>query len=202
MTTIDLDTIHFEHGNHSSPADGVCVMEAVALLAGEPFGDHPSCVSPVIGAFMRSWNDSLPTVEDRDRLLKPLVLDIMGTNTGVEDDERRAWMATDWLVRVHAPAWLRLAGLNEQADRLASLHELRADTTPAIQPVLDAVRKDAAAAGAAAWAAAGAAAWAAAWAAARTAAWAAARAALQPTVAELQSAAQDLVRAMCAVGVS
>jgi len=60
----------------------------------------------------------------------------------------------------------------------------------------------------AAWDAAGVAAWDAAWdaagAAARVAAWDAAGAAaldaLAPTVAELQTSAQDLVRRMCAVG--
>ena len=61
-----------------------------------------------------------------------------------------------------------------------------------------------AAAGAAAWDAAGDAAgdaaWVAAWVAAGVAAGDAAWAALAPTVAELQTSAQDLVRRMCAVG--
>jgi len=56
------------------------------------------------------------------------------------------------------------------------------------------------AARAAAWAAAGDAARAVAWDAARAAARAVASDALAPTVAELQTSAQDLVRRMCAVG--
>ena len=37
-----------------------CAMEAVAYIAGEPWSDSPQCASPVIAAFMRAWNDSLP----------------------------------------------------------------------------------------------------------------------------------------------
>lgn len=70
-------------GGHKGPADGACVMEAVAFVAGEPWSDHPECVSPVIGVFLRNWNDSLPTDADRDRLLKPLIPLIINTWTGV-----------------------------------------------------------------------------------------------------------------------
>ena len=60
----DLDTITLDSGSHDRRTDGVCVMEAVAWWAGEDHSDHPECVSPVIGAFLRSWNDALP---DGDR---------------------------------------------------------------------------------------------------------------------------------------
>lgn len=36
----------------------------------------------------------------------------------------RAWMVTDWMVRVHTPAWLRLAGLEDQATALEVLPAL------------------------------------------------------------------------------
>src|SRR6266550_1372433 len=49
---LDLATISLARGGHSDPAQGVCIMEAVALLAGEDFGDHPACVSPTIAAFL------------------------------------------------------------------------------------------------------------------------------------------------------
>ena len=70
-----------KHGGHKGPSDGACVMEAVAFVAGEKWSDHPECVSPVIGAFLRSWNDSLPTDADRDRLLKPLIPKIIDTRS-------------------------------------------------------------------------------------------------------------------------
>jgi hypothetical protein len=209
---VDLSTIVLKSGKHSRRSKTtVCLLEAVAWWAHEPHSDHPTCVSPVLGAFGRSWNDALN--DDDRQMLVPFIPKLMGTNTGAADDETRAWMATDWLVRVHTPAWLRLAGLTTQAELLESLAELNPETCPKIMPVLKAVRSDAAAArdaaraaaGAAARAAAGAAAWAAARdaarAAARDAAWAAAaRDALRPTVEALQASALELFDRMCQVG--
>jgi hypothetical protein len=174
--TLDLEVLELAAGGHSAPEDGMCVMEAVAFVAGEKFSDHPTCASPVLGSFLRSWNDSL---DDADRqMLKPFIPRLVGTNTGLADEETRAWMLTDWLARECAPAWLRLAGLTNQAELLEQLAPLTgSDSALSAQPSLDAAR----AAGAAAWDAAWDAAWAAAWDAARAAAgdaaWAAAGAA-------------------------
>ena len=179
------------HGSHTANDDGqCCVMEAVAWVTHKDWTDHPPCVCPVIGAFMRSWNDGLPDDEVRGRLLLPLVPALVSTKGSEALEQRRATMAADWLVRVHTPAWLKLAGLTQQADALASLPEITDfKNCPSLMPTLEAVRKDAdaawaaardaarAAARAAARDAAWAAAWDAAWAAARAAAWAAARAA-------------------------
>ena len=169
---------HKENGNGHVEA---CAMEAVAFIAGEPWSDHPECACPVIGAFMRAWNDGLADAE-RTALILPLVPRLVGTRSTKKIEQRRATMAADWLIRVHTPAWLRLANLNEQADLLASLPEITDfKNCPSLMPTLLAVNKDAAAAWAAArdaaWAAARAAAWAAARDAARDAAWAAAWAA-------------------------
>jgi hypothetical protein len=196
-------------GGHASRREGMCVLEAIAYVRGLPHSDHPPCVSGVIGAFLRSWNDALPTDADRDRLLKPLILDVVGTATTPEDEETRAWMATDWLCRVHTPAWLRLAGLTTEAEALeACARIVDAVTARSAQPALDRARQASAAAGAAArdaaWAAARAAAWdaagAAAWDAARDAARERAAEALRATVGPLQESAVALIRAMCAVG--
>jgi hypothetical protein len=175
-------------------------MEAVAYVAGESWSDHPECTCPVLTALMVAWNDALPNNEERDRLLKPLIPFLVGTRSTSEVEKRRATMAADWLIRVHTPAWLRLAKLNDQAALLEALPKITDFAQcPSLMPTLQAVRKDGAAAGAAAgdaagdaardaawdaaWAAAGAAAWDAAWAAAGAAArdaagaaaWAAAR---------------------------
>ena len=173
MTTLDLDTLVLDANSHDPGSDRMCVMEAVAMLAGEQWSDHPQCASPAIGAFLRSWNDSLPD-DDRQQLKQyiPRLLNSRGTH---DQETERSWLATDWLVRVQAPAWLRLAGLTEQADLLASMQPVNPATCPAILPALKAVRTDAAAAWAAAWDAAGDAARDAAVAAARDAAVAAAR---------------------------
>jgi hypothetical protein len=169
--TLDLDTLVLDGGSHSPGSDRMCVMEAVALLAGEGWTDHPACASPVIGAFLRSWNDSLP--DDERQHLKQYIPRLVGSKGTDEQETDRAWLATDWLIRVQAPAWLRLAGMADQADLLAAMQPVNPETCPSILPALNAVRSDAAAARAAA----GAAAWDAAWAAARDAAGVAARAA-------------------------
>ena len=212
-------------GAHRSAVDGMCAMEAFSYIRRIPFTDRPPCVSPVIAGFMRNWNDGL---SDGDRsILIPLLPGLIDTvNPALED--RRSMMCADWLVRVHTPAWLRLAGLIDNAEALEALPEITSMArVPSIRGPLEAARKNASAAraaagyaaGAAAWAAAGyaagaaarAAAGAAAWAAAWDAAWAAARAAagaaagaaakakLAPTKTLLQKSAVELVKRMCAV---
>jgi hypothetical protein len=96
-------------------------MEAIAWLAGERHSDHPVCACPVIGAFVRSWNDALETGAERDRLLKPLLPLVIGTRGNAATALQRAWMAIDWQAREATPAWLRLAGLTTEADALAGL---------------------------------------------------------------------------------
>lgn len=168
MTTIDLEKIHLDKGAHDSPEEGMCFIEAVAFIrraedSSVPFNDAPVCVSPVLRAFGIAWNDGLP--DDERQELKRYIPLLPGTAGSKEADEKRSWLAADWLVRTYTPAMLRLAGLDEQAARLESLAELNPETTPTIKPTLDAIRKDAAAAWDAARTAAGDAAWDAAWAA-------------------------------------
>ena len=215
-----LEPLVLESGSHAPPINGLvhaCVMEAVAYVAGEPWSDHPECVSPVLGAFLRSWNDSLD--DDARQMLKPLIPRLVGTKASKAVEEKRAWMATDWLARECAPAFLRLAGLTEHAEALEGLSALTtAKQAEKVRPTLaaagdaawDAARAARAAAWAAAWAAAraaraaraaagaaaGDAAWDAAWAAARAAAGDAARDALEPTVKALQVSALGLVERM------
>jgi hypothetical protein len=186
-----LKTLSLKAGSHS-PDSTFCVMEAVAFVAGEAWSDHPQCACPVISAFLRSWNDGLPSDAERNRLLKELIPSLVGTrNQAVE--RKRSLMAADWLIRTHTPAWLRLAGLIAQAERLEALPEITDMAQyPSLKGPIEAVRQDAYAAGAAAWAAAGAAAWAAARAAAGAAAWAAARAAARAAAgAAAWAAARD-----------
>ena len=213
-----IESLHLKSGSHS-PNSTFCVMEAVAFVAGETWSDSPECACPVISVFLRSWNDALPSDEDRDRLLKPLVPLLVGTRNKTLE-EKRALMAADWLIRVHTPAWLRLAGLTAQADTLSNLSEITSTAQfSSIRGAIEAVRIDAAAASSAAGYAAGYAARSAAWAAAgdaagsaagyaarsaaRAAAWDAAGAAagkkLAPTVAELQLSALELVKRMIAL---
>lgn len=115
-------SLSLKAGAHS-PDSTFCVMEAVAFVAGESWSDHPECACPVISAFLRSWNDGLPSDAERDRLLKPLIPKLVNTKNK-KLEERRSLMAADWLVRVHTPAWLRLAGLTSRAENLEQLPEI------------------------------------------------------------------------------
>ena len=77
--------LNLKKGSHL-PNSTFCVMEAVAFIAGEPWSDHPECACPVIGSFLRSWNDGLPNDSERDRLLKNLIPRIVGTkNKNLEE---------------------------------------------------------------------------------------------------------------------
>ena len=189
MTVIEdrlptIEELILRKGAHSEDSGEMCVMEAVAFVAGEPWSDHPACASNIIGAFMRSWNDLLDD-EGRQKL-KPYVTKLVGSKAPKTVENKRAWLATDWLIHHQAPAWLDLAGCTEQAAALRALPPILSTAkAKKAQPVLNDARAKASAAGAAARAAAwdaardaaGAAAGAAAWAAAGDAAGAAARAA-------------------------
>ena len=175
-------------GAHGHVDEGACVMEAVAYVAGEPWSDKPACACPVLGAFLRTWNDDLSDT-DRDRLLRPLVRRLVGSRSTPEVEARRSWLAMDWLVRTNAPTWLRLVpALVPHADALTDLPPIvDAQTAAAYQSTFNA-------ADVAAMTAAGAATRVIAWDAARAAAWDA----LQPTTATLQRSALDLVDRMLA----
>ncbi|HEX7355284.1 MAG TPA: hypothetical protein VF288_10680 [Mycobacteriales bacterium] len=216
-------------GAHAAPdgaPDGarLCVMEAVAYVAGEPWSDRPACASSVVSAFMRPWNDAM--ADDERQSLRRYIARLVGSRGTDEQEMQRSWMALDWLVRVYAPAWLDAAGLGDHADGLRSLRRISsgrrvAEAAPVVVAARTAARAAArtaagpaagAAAGPAAWDAAAAAAWAADWATAGAADWATARAAagaaaawatsedaLAPTVAALQASAHDLIDRMLRV---
>ena len=175
---LDLETIKLGRGKHSQSSGQACVMECVACLAGEEFTDMPKCVSPVIGAFMRSWNDAMD--DDTRQILKPLIPVIMNTATGGADEITRSWMAQDWMIRTFTADWLELAGLKSHAEGLRGLAPITngESLASAMGALIEARQASAAAwdaawdaARAAAWDAARAAAWDAAWDAARDAAW-------------------------------
>ena len=167
-----LESYHLLHGAHKSFEEGMCAMEFVAWLADETHSDAPWCACPVLGAFVRVWNDSLNDV-DRDRLLKPLIPRLVGSRSTPEVEHQRSYLALDWLIREFLPTWL------EQVDALrAHAVEIRA---------LEAIRdlESAEAAGPKVRAAGDA-----------------ARDAIQPTVVRLQVSALDFVDRMLARGES
>ena len=195
---LDLAAITLDKGAHPAgtpgPGGGACLMEAAAFMAGEPWTDHPKCVSSVLGEFGRSLNDVLPHARRQE--LRPHIPALLGT-AGVGLDETRSYLALDWLIRTYTPAWLDLAGLTAEASALRDLRRI-VDLVAATEagPVV----REARAKAAAAWVAAGDAAWAAAGDAAGdaagAAAWAAAGAKLAPKVDTLQQSAIALFATM------
>ncbi|MEG9524872.1 MAG: glycosyltransferase family 61 protein [Hyphomicrobiales bacterium] len=213
-------------GQHADAGAGLCALEAVAYVAGEPHSDQPACASPSLAAFIRTWSDRLPQ-DERDALILPLVPRLVGTRGSDALERRRSALVLDWLVRTHVPAWFRLAKLNVEADELADRpsltdvadlaawcdHLKRARKRAAVaNPTL---RQTGAGVRAAAWDGAHQAAWAAirddldaagprilaaGWDAAYAAAYAAARswgkAPLEPTRRALQDSALALVERM------
>jgi len=65
-STLDLDALHLEHGSHQDPDSGVCLLEAVALFAGEKHTDHPRCVSPLLGDVGIRLNDRATDTQRQD----------------------------------------------------------------------------------------------------------------------------------------
>jgi hypothetical protein len=68
--------------------------------------ESPRC--PVAFAFVSAWEADLGE-EERRRLVDPLRPRLMTVRSGGGPAEERAAIATDWLVRTWAPAWLELA---------------------------------------------------------------------------------------------
>ena len=125
-----LDKLTLDSGGHTNFDEGVCLLEAASYIAGEPWSDHPKCVSPFLGAYGRRLNDRLSD-EDRQKL-KPFIPGLLHTAGDGQEDARR-WMAVDWAVRVATPRILDAANLTVHAANLRRL-----------DPVVDRATADAA----------------------------------------------------------
>lgn len=190
----DFKTFNFGKGSHGSRVDGLCVMEAVAYLAGEPHSDSPECASPVITKLAIWLNDSASD-ELRQELLRPLPFRIVGTKATPEIEQQRAYMAADWAVRFVCPILLRRANLETEALKLESLPVI--DSESAADAAAYAAYAAARAADAAARAAR--AAYAAAYAAARAACAACAAACAADDLERIQRSCAELIDRMIAL---
>ena len=80
-------TFKLARGSHNGPIEGMCIMELVSFMAGEPFSDKPDCADPVIATLLVHLNDSVPD-DDRQRLL-PFYSRVLGSRgTGADSDRR------------------------------------------------------------------------------------------------------------------
>ncbi|HET6868612.1 MAG TPA: hypothetical protein VFH80_22055 [Solirubrobacteraceae bacterium] len=94
MSPATYQTIKLSKGKHASPEDGACVMELASMLAGEPFTDHPASVCPVIGSFLRSYNDTID--ERRRQSLYEYASRVVGSRGGQRVQEERAERLARW----------------------------------------------------------------------------------------------------------
>jgi hypothetical protein len=105
MSPVSYQTIKLSKGKHSSPDDGACVMELASMLAGESFTDHPASVCPVIGSFLRAYNDS---VDDRRRQdLYAYASMAVGSRTSADIQRTRAEFLTTWSQQFRRARWSR-----------------------------------------------------------------------------------------------
>ena len=134
-----IDQIRLSPGAHNRPSGndlptGMCVMEFDSWLTGG-WGDRPECVSPVLWPVFQRLNDRLQD-EPRQALLL-YGIRALGTAGDGLDEQRRAvaWAAVpDMLV-----PWLRLAGLDEEADAVLTAGDVAALRT-ACRAAYDAAR--------------------------------------------------------------
>jgi hypothetical protein len=69
-------------------------MELASLLADEPFSDRPACASPIVGAFLRAYNDLL---DDRRRQdLRSYAAAVVGSRADRRTEVSRARCCIDW----------------------------------------------------------------------------------------------------------
>ncbi len=94
MSPFTYQTIKLSKGKHVSPREGACVMELASMLSNERFSDHPWSVCPVIGAFVRAYNDS---IDDRRRQdLYAYAAKVVGSRTSAEVRRVRSERVTEW----------------------------------------------------------------------------------------------------------
>jgi hypothetical protein len=118
MSPVTYQTIKLSKGKHVSPEDGACVMELASMLAGEPFSDHPASTCPVIGSFLRAYNDSID--DDRRQDLYAYAARVVGSRAGISVQRNRAERLAEWAVEMERRRWTRLLPLARL--RMSGLH--------------------------------------------------------------------------------
>jgi hypothetical protein len=105
MSSVGYQTIKISRGKHTHPDDGACVMELASMLAGERFTDHPVSVCPVIGSFLRAYNDLVD--DDRRQDLYASASMVVGSRASAEVMRARAHYLTAWALQRRKRHWSR-----------------------------------------------------------------------------------------------
>ena len=105
MALVSYQTITLGMGRHASPQDGVCVMELASMLAGEPFNDRPQSVCPVIGSFLRAYNDRIDDARRQD--LYTYAAKVVGSRGSQDAQLARAERLRAWTLELRWNQWLQ-----------------------------------------------------------------------------------------------
>ena len=105
MALVSYQTITLSKGKHASPQDGACVMELASMLAGEPFNDRPQSVCPVIGSFLRAYNDRIDDGRRQD--LYGYAAKVVGSRASQNVQQARAERLSAWALELRWSAWLQ-----------------------------------------------------------------------------------------------
>jgi hypothetical protein len=105
MVPANYQTITLSRGKHHSPNEGACVMELVSMLAGEPFSDHPLTACPVVGSFLRAYNDSID--DERRQDLYAYAAKVIGSRASAQIQAERAARLTARGMEFQQRRWTR-----------------------------------------------------------------------------------------------
>jgi hypothetical protein len=103
---VSHQTVELARGKHSSPKHGACVMELASMLAGEPFTDRPVSVCPVIGSFLRAYNDAIDATRRQD--LYAYASKVIGSHADEEVKLARADRLARWTFDLRQQRRVRL----------------------------------------------------------------------------------------------
>jgi hypothetical protein len=124
-----LDQFPIRRGTHTSPDDGMSAMELVAWLAGESHTAGPRSASPVITAFVGSFNDVIPSDAGRNYYLRSWIPRLVNTQGDEAVEDRRASIVIDFMVRTLLPLSLEKDGRTAAGRELAMLKPIRTRTS-------------------------------------------------------------------------
>jgi hypothetical protein len=105
MPPVSYQTIKLSRGKHTRSERGACVMELASMLAGEQFTDHPRSVCPVIGSFLREYNDLVD--DDRRQDLYKYAALVVGSRASAGVMRARADRLTAWALQRRKRHWSR-----------------------------------------------------------------------------------------------
>jgi hypothetical protein len=77
---MDLSKIEIDYGGHHHPDSGTCLMEAISVIAGEEFSDHPKCTAYCLADLGITINDATDHGY-RNKVLKSAIPSLLNTSS-------------------------------------------------------------------------------------------------------------------------